>query len=158
MSHRCVCVGFTLLMCLSLACSKSGGGAVKLGQVKGKVTFLGKPVEGAIVSFNAEGAPRFAVGETDVEGNYRLSMFDKNDGAVVGQNTVTITGAAASEPVTPTGADDYGKAMGIGAGNAPKIPQNAKVSIPAKYADLKRGLLKVNVQDGANEHDFKLQE
>ncbi len=157
MKHRCLCVFLAFMVCFSVACSK-GGGSVKLAPVKGKITFLGKPVAGAIVSFHVEGAPRISVGETDAEGNYRLSMFDKDDGAVVGQNTVTISGSAESEPVTPTNAEDYGKVMGIGAGNTPKDPKNTKASVPSKYADLKRGLLKVNVIDGPNEHDFKLQE
>lgn len=158
MKQQLTWICFACLTCLAVACSK-GGGSVKLAQVTGTVTFMGKPVEGAVVSFNAEGSPRVAVGETDVGGKYSLSMFDKDDGAMVGQNVVTITGAPGSEPVAPVNAEDYGKAMGIGPGNAPKDVKNAKVSIPAKYADLKKGLLKVNVTEGAaNQHDFKLQD
>ena len=113
----------------------------------------GKPVEGAVVSFNIDGAPRAAVGETDAAGNYTLTMFDKDDGAGIGQNLVLIAGA--ETPAAPTNVDDYAKAMGIGGTAAPKI---TKTFVPAKYADAKKALLKVNVTAGANVHDFKLQE
>jgi len=142
----------TVITLIPLGCS-GGAGKIKLAPVKGKVTMGDKPVEGAVVTFNMDGAPRAAVGETDAEGNYRLTMFDKDDGAVIGQNVVLITNAEA--PVTPTSPEDYGKAMGIG-GAAP--PKTTKSFVPAKYADAKKALLKVNVKEGANVHDFKLQE
>lgn len=146
-----VCCGLVALA--PFGCSKGGSG-VNLAPVKGTVTMGGKPVEGAVVSFNMESAPRVAVGETDANGNYSLMMFDKDDGAVVGQNVVTITGAeVAAAP--PTSSDEYAKVMGIG-GTAP--PKTTKTVIPSKYADLKKALLKVNVKVGPNVHDFKLQE
>lgn len=146
-----------LIVCMmisffQLGCS-GGAGNIKLAPVKGQVTMGGKPVEGAVVTFNLEGAPRAAVGETDAEGKYSLMMFDKDDGAALGQNVVLITGAEAA--VTPTNSDDYAKAMGIG-GKAP--PKATKTFVPVKYSDAKKALLKVNVTAGANVHDFKLQE
>ena len=153
MSQREVFVACVAMALIPLGCS-GGGDTIKLAPVTGKVTLHDKPVEGAVVSFIAEGAPRVAVGETDAEGNYQLTMFDKNDGAAIGQNVVTISSPSDPAPLA-TNAEEYSKTMGIGAGNVAKVP---KVVLPTKYADAKRGLLTVNVKEGANEHSFKLQE
>ncbi len=146
-----VCVA---LAWIPLGCSGSGS-TIALAPVKGKVTLGDKPVAGVTVSFMTEKAPRFAVGETDAEGNYQLTMFDKNDGAAIGQNVVTITSSSPPGP-PPTNAEEYSKTMGLGANSSSKA--TPKVIIPEKYADAKRGLLKVIVKAGVNEHNFKLQE
>ncbi|MFM9963886.1 MAG: hypothetical protein ACKV2Q_22015 [Planctomycetaceae bacterium] len=145
-----VCVA---LSWIPLGCSGDGSN-ITLAPVKGKVTLGDKPVAGVTVSFMADNAPRFAVGETDAEGNYQLTMFDENDGAAVGPNVVTITSSTPPGP-PPTNAEEYSKVMGFGK-DASSKPQ--KVVIPEKYADAKRGLLKVIVKPGANEHSFKLKE
>lgn len=147
------------VVCIALAwipfgCSESGS-TIALAPVKGKVTLGDKPVAGVTVSFMAENAPRFAVGETDAEGNYQLTMFEKNDGAAIGPNVVTITSSVPAGP-PPTNAEEYSKTMGLGANSSSK--PTPKVVVPEKYADAKRGLLKVVVKAGANEHSFKLQE
>ena len=153
MSQRRAFVVCVAMAWIPLGCSGEVS-TVKLAPVKGKVTLGDKPVAGVTVSFMAEGTPRFAVGETDAEGNYQLTMFDQNDGAAIGQNIVTITSSSPTA-LPATNADEYSKAMGFGTKSSSKPP---KVVIPAKYADAKRGLLKVIVKAGANEHSFKLQE
>ncbi len=54
-------------------------------------------------------------------------------------------------PAIPTTSDEYAKSIGIG-------EKATKTSVPSKYADAKKALLKVNVTAGAYLHDFKLQE
>ena len=126
---------------------------VNLAPVKGQVTYGDKPVAGAMVTFTFEGAPRLAVGETDSDGNYQLTMFEKNDGAVVGQNTVTVSSSAVAGS-TPATSEEYEKLMGIGKNPPPKA--DGPTAIPAKYADPKKSPFKVNVSTGQNQHDFKL--
>jgi len=86
--------------------------------VSGKVTLGGVPVEGAQVSFYAEGSPRAASGKTDAEGMYQLTTFDTNDGAVEGSHKVSIAKMQAAQDMSnidvnnPEGPGDaYGDAM-----------------------------------------------
>ena len=58
--------------------------------VRGQVTFRGKPVVGATITFLCDGAPRPAVGTTDAAGAYQLTTFEPNNGAVVGTHVVTV--------------------------------------------------------------------
>lgn len=59
--------------------------------VSGKVTYDGAPLADAVVTFHNETANRSAFGRTDAQGEYTLSTFGENDGAVEGSNVVTIT-------------------------------------------------------------------
>jgi hypothetical protein len=68
----------------------SGSNRPATAPVRGTVTFRGKPVVGATLSFLCQGAPRHAIGTTDAAGNYRLTTFEPNDGAVIGTHVVTI--------------------------------------------------------------------
>jgi hypothetical protein len=58
--------------------------------VRGSVSYQGKPVAGAAVAFLAKGAPRPAIGTTDAQGNFRLTTFTADDGAVPGEHLVTV--------------------------------------------------------------------
>ena len=50
--------------------------------VSGTVMYNGEAIAGATVAFWAEGASRAATGVTNSEGEFQLSMFGANDGAV----------------------------------------------------------------------------
>jgi hypothetical protein len=64
-------------------------GAVK---ATGTVTFDGKPLEGATVSFIPDGeGGRNAAGLTDAQGNFRLTTLEPGDGAMPGKYKVTVT-------------------------------------------------------------------
>ena len=58
--------------------------------VTGVITYRGKPVAQAEVTFfNAE-KNRSAFGKTNDKGEYKLTTFSPNDGAVEGQHVVTV--------------------------------------------------------------------
>jgi hypothetical protein len=57
----------------------------------GVVTLDGKPLEGAVVSFQAPGAKYWAEGRTDAAGRYALFTFVAGDGALPGTYGVVIT-------------------------------------------------------------------
>lgn len=77
------------VVCLvSAGCSRSGRPAV--APVRGQVTYQAKPLARATVAFLCPGAPRLAVGTTDEAGNYRLTTFEPNDGAIIGTHVVTV--------------------------------------------------------------------
>jgi carboxypeptidase family protein len=59
--------------------------------VSGTVTYQGKPVEGATVSFSLVGGGGVSTAITDATGKYVLRTFGEADGAVPGDYKVTIT-------------------------------------------------------------------
>ena len=89
--NRCTLI---LLSCISLALpSLAGCGGHRgpeMAPASGVVTYQGQPLEGATVRF-AGPAGRPSTGTTNVEGRFELSAFEPGDGAVVGENIVTIT-------------------------------------------------------------------
>ena len=128
-----------------------------MGKVKGTVKYKGKPVSGAIVSLAMEGAARGATGTTDDNGNYKLTTFDTNDGAIVGTHKVTVVKPIA----TPLGkapaeltADDLLKITSEG-----KLQEVTKSDeLPAKYADLKTTKLQLTIEAGDNEKNIELED
>lgn len=71
-----------------------GCGRADMGRVSGVVTFGGKPVADAVVSFRPKNRP-MAAGRTDATGRFTLNTYSKGDGVVKGVNRVRI------EPWTP---------------------------------------------------------
>jgi hypothetical protein len=69
----------------------AGGGCGRsdMGRVSGVVTYRGKPVPDAVVTFRPQDRP-IAAGRTDAAGRFTLNTYSKGDGAVRGQNRVTI--------------------------------------------------------------------
>ena len=69
-----------------------GGGADRpaMVPVSGTVNYNGSPVEGATVTFAAGTSSRSSNGVSDSSGKFKLTTFDTNDGAPVGEYVVTI--------------------------------------------------------------------
>jgi hypothetical protein len=128
----------------------------------GTVTYQGKPVEGALVTFLGEGN-KLGSGTTDGAGKYTISTLGKS-GAIPGKNQVAITkesGAAgvpqaASGPATPPSPEEIQKMMG----NMKKAmgENQTKHLLPAKYADPAQSGFTADVQPGKSTFDFTLTE
>jgi hypothetical protein len=107
--------------------------------VSGTVVYNGEPVPGATVSFWAEGAPRAAVGTTNAEGKFTLTMFEFNDGAMAGDNKITVSKAAAGAAGgidRMAMLDDPTAQASMAQTTAPGTEtQETTMSLPAKYAD-----------------------
>lgn len=133
--------GMLLTLIFAIGCSGSTGGP-ELVPVTGTVLYKGAPVEGALVSFHHEKAPRIASGVTDKEGKFVLTMLETGDGAMPGTNVITVTKgaaapAAAPEAVTaPPSPEDLAKKMAeMAAANDPKKKKkDAAGELPAKYS------------------------
>jgi hypothetical protein len=88
---------YLALVALLVLTLLSGCGSARMGRVKGRVTFNGKPVSQAMLTFSPAtgdsdkepGKP--ATGISDEEGNYDLSTFRHYDGALVGKHNVSVT-------------------------------------------------------------------
>jgi hypothetical protein len=135
-------VRLTGFLCLGLAVIASGcgdSGAPKVVPVKGTVVFRGKPLANARVTFYAKGAPIPAVGDTNDAGEFELTTYAKGDGAVAGENKVTVSllpsaSGSSALPPDPTkiasGTATLPKEMTIGTGNKKEVS-----ALPTLYSD-----------------------
>ncbi len=139
-------------------CSDTSG-QPKISPVSGRVVYQGKPVEGAVVSFSTDSAPRVAGGKTDSDGRFKLTTFDTNDGAPVGEHAVTIVKyKKVASPTQEINLDNPGAAYTKQMADAASGKSTAGESeLPAKYADPKESGLRRTVTDqGPNEFNFEL--
>ncbi|MDR2168778.1 MAG: DUF4198 domain-containing protein [Planctomycetaceae bacterium] len=124
---------------------------IRVEMVEGVVTFDGKPVADADVSFTpkTEGAGVPALGKTDANGAYRLTSsqggkFGK--GAVAGEYEVRVTKYIDLDYVAPVN---------------PQIGDEAPLAkpkhhLPEKYANVKTSELTATVKKGNNTINFNL--
>lgn len=78
-----------LLAILAGLPSCSGSDRPKTYQAGGKVLYQNQPVQDAEVTFVPAKGP-MATGKTDAQGQFQLSTFTPNDGAVAGEHTVLV--------------------------------------------------------------------
>ena len=139
-----------------------GDGFERPVPVSGKVTLSGKAVDGATVTFLSKAGLRSASGNTDKDGNFKLTCVNTDDGAVPGDYVVTIAkqeakGGGSSSVDISSGnfGADYGARMGAaGSGNMAKV---MKELLPAKFADAaESGLVRTVVKGDKNEFTFDL--
>ena len=158
--NRSLCLVMLILLGGTLVVTGcGGGGTVPTVPVSGTVTYQGQPVVGAQVAFVAEGAPRAATGRTDEQGSYQLTTFRENDGAVVGNHTVTISMPDERFSGEEMDASDPGEAYGAAMTAAAGGPQaGMRGGIPARYGDPRgSGLTAEVTADGPHEINFQLQ-
>lgn len=126
-----------------IGCSK-GSARPKVIPVSGTIKFKGAPVPNATVTFLPEGSsPRNPFGTTDANGNFKLTSYDTDDGAVAGDYVVVIVAGVAADGKKPEErtAQDL-----INMGPGGKI-ENQTV-VPEKYKDKKTSGLKRSVVAG----------
>jgi hypothetical protein len=152
MNHHCIGLrrlASTAALFAALAICGCGGEKSMTSAVRGTVTYKGKPVVGATISFQPvkidAGLPnRTAQGSTDAAGHYSLSTIKVDDGAVPGEYAVVVFTPAGPEPI-----DGFTKPAAASAGN----------NLPAIYADAQRTPLKVTVTAGGwQQMDFELKD
>lgn len=144
---------------ISIGCG-GGNGFPPPSPVTGTVTYQGKPVEGASVSFlTSDSAGRAASGTTDASGVYKLTTFAPDDGALPGSYTVTIAKSTSSIPdsevdVTAPG-EGYEEMMAAAGSNT--LSKLNKDELPTKYSNPAESDLKASVEaDKPNQFDFEL--
>ncbi len=139
---------FSLIAATIVGC---GDGYPARVPVSGAVTFQGKPLSGANITFLATASDgKSASGKTDENGKYQLSSYSTNDGAVAGDYIVTvavldmITADLDVANTEDLGAD-YSAMMNAAASNSPRTQPGG---VPAKYADASKTDLKQSVTLG----------
>jgi hypothetical protein len=163
MGWRLRVVGLFVVGCLLGGCSGSGRPAI--APVQGKVTYNGKAVAGATVVYLCPGAPRLAVGTTDESGNYSLTTYEPNDGAMIGTHTITVkksggdSGSDVETPAEPLGPKEMTKAIEQSMHESAQQAREAEKSrseLPRRYAFMKTTDLRKEVVDGDNIIDLEL--
>ena len=140
-----------LLVFLSVACDDTPplAGSIPVHPVTGTVLVKGQPAADVQVTFHpANSAPKAPSqpgessspipspsGKTNAEGKFQLHTYFGNDGAPVGEYTVSLSFAGSAETRDIMS----------------KNQTTANVKIPAKYADPKKSGLVATVKEGNNE-------
>lgn len=122
--------------------------------------YKGSPVEGATVQFWGEGAPRPASGVTNENGEFRLSMFKANDGALPGENKIVVMKDVPGASTVSQGPDfsllnDPAKLAEQSRG-VPNPIKPTKPLLPERYRTTLASPLKETVSD-ASPNEFVLQ-
>ena len=127
-------MGLSSIMCLALL--TGCGGDSNIGNVSGKITLNGKPLEGAFVTFTptrSEGTGKTSFGKTASDGTYSMVLSESQEGVYIGENLVRIK----TGDVTP----DEGRVI--------------EETVPNIY-NSRSNLLK-EVKSGSNTFDFELE-
>lgn len=136
---------------LALECVGCGGGvsdAPKLVPAHGSVTYNGRPLPGATVSFYPEKGPA-AMASTDLEGKFTLTTGGRS-GVVHSKCKVTITKIEGPVlPMTNPTPEDMKKMYQGGT-----TPQGPKSLIPEKYANPATSGLEADVSEEGSKNDF----
>jgi hypothetical protein len=153
--------GISLLVLALAGCG--GSGFENPVPVTGRVIFRGDPVADAKVTFHATTEDgRSASGKTDSSGNFSLTTFKTDDGAIPGDYAVSISkfevagggGPMSAEDPESLGAD-YGAMMQAAATG--DIAKMGRETLPERYAKPgDSGLTRSVVKGQRNEFEFDL--
>ena len=114
----------------------------------GTVTWQGKPVEGADVTFMSDSGNSTAVGKTDSAGRFVLTTHVDGDGAVAGPQKVAVRRVNIVDK-TPKDVD-------LSAGGV-ALPPEITWIVPEEFSNpATSGLTAVVNEDGPNEYTFDL--
>ena len=130
---------------MMLGCNSGGQ---RIAPVSGTVTYNGKPVPGAHVSFvPSDGSSRAAEGLTDANGKFTLGTFSTSDGAVVGTHKIGVIANGPARPARP------GEGSGMPGETVPGPPL-----IPAKYFSPETSGITQEVKPGSNSVELTLKD
>jgi len=152
---------------VSLVASLTGCGKSDrpvLAPASGRVTLGGAPVAGATVSFQPAAGGRPCSGLTDANGVYRITSYEENDGAPVGDHKVVIikiAGPGASAPAGAAPAEDASLSLSTmeGPGEDGQLPKEPETQylVPQKYGNPdSSGLTATVPAEGSDKLDFDL--
>ena len=129
-----------------------GCGSSKTSPVTGVVTLDGRPVAKAGVAFRPLDGSRMSTGETNQDGEFTLTCYERGDGAIPGSHTVTVTKFEEKRLDLPEGADELTAEMAASKAGEPK----KKWLVPEKYSSKDTSGLTFTVEKGRNTANFDL--
>lgn len=135
-----------------LGCSGGSGDRPKTVKAGGTVTLDGAPVEGASVSFAAQGGGRSAIGKTDAAGRFTVNTTNTIPGVMPGEYKVGISKEKTEGAMTAEESQKYFEKTGKG-------PPSPKVTneLPDKYENPATSGFSAKVEaGGANDFKFEM--
>jgi hypothetical protein len=133
---------------LGLGCGAKAKSREPVFKVSGTIDYKGSPVADADITFMCEEKNRSAFGRTNDKGEFKLTTFAVNDGAVPGKHLIMVSKIEAAGPAKEV-AEVTSEAY-----EPPKAGQSTdlkpKNAIPAKYSDAKKTDLFAVVTEGDN--------
>lgn len=111
--------------------------------VTGIVSYQGRPVANADVTFVNDTSKTTGTGKTDSDGNFQMTTFRDRDGAVPGRQLVAIRRV---DVINKTPADVDVSAGGVG------VPPEIRWIVPEKFADPRKSGLTADVGESAKNH------
>ena len=156
LDRRCLFVGLFLIGALLTGCQNSGPTRVAVYKTKGKVTYLGNPVIGAVVTFSPQDKQPVAIGRTNDAGEFALTTYGASDGAAAGEYKVLVmlTDTSSDAAAAPASSHDTDQPGGGHSGAAAKKRMGGSL-LPAKFADPTQTPLTAKVEAGGA-NDFPL--
>lgn len=155
--HRNLLIAFS---CCVLSTLVGCGGNADLAPATGVVTLDGEPMaEAKVMLHPIDGGPRNSYGTTNAKGEFKLSTFGMNDGALIGRHVVTVTKVDTKDQPqfapNELASKGYGgasyEAM-MGPGKVSKNEKNLKYVIPVKYSSKETSGIEVDVVKGEKNH------
>ena len=144
---------YLVFVCVFLPLLLTGCGSSKTGSVTGTVTLDGSPVAKAGVAFRPQDGGRMSTGETNEQGQFTLTCYERNDGAIPGIHDVTVTKFEEPKLDLPDDADSLDAAFAASKAPRPK----RKWLVPEKFSDKSTSGLTFTVERGSNTANFDLQ-
>jgi len=150
-----------LLLGAICGCGEGSQSPEPVYPVSGVILLKGQPVVGADVTFMNSEKKRSAFGRTNEKGEYRLTTFASNDGAVEGQVVVTVSKtppAADTAPVADIDSPDYQPPVVDFRPQAAAKKTKAKPELPERYASTATTtLIAMVAKDRENKLNFDLE-
>lgn len=129
------------VLCVSVGCSSEN--RLETGEVYGKVTYNGDPLQIGSLLFVPTGGGPTAEANIESDGTFTMGTYELEDGAILGEHKVMITA------ITAPGGSGLPEDVIDGEGAPVSI-------IPERFGDLEKSGLVVNVKSGENNIDFVL--
>ena len=138
--QKIVLLGIACVLAAMLSgCGRKKQSHPTTAPVKGRVTFKGNPLRDAQVMFHPEGEGNPGLGVGNGDGEYRLTTYERDDGAVLGMHRVTV------QVMPPNSLP--GQEVQTGGGTV----------IPSRYLSKDTTPLKQEVKPGENTIDLNLE-
>jgi hypothetical protein len=144
-----VCRNLTLAVVLAAAAGGcTGDGKQPLAPLTGTVTYKGKPVVGASMTFIPDDtAMRPAIALTDASGRYVMETYEPRDGAAVGSGRLAISLRGPSKKIKP----------GMGDAALEQLAEAGDPLVPLRYFDPDKSGLRFDVKaKTGNRYDIEL--
>lgn len=141
------------LLC-ACGCDSTPEGQLPTAPVEVTVTYNGKPVEGADVTFINSSGPPPAFGKTDANGKAQLSTYSSGDGATLGDHLVSVVKQEFDKVKQEASQESADYNPSPGASPLPVV----KHLLPKKYSLPTTSGLTAKVEKGKNQITLELKD